>query len=134
MKLQTRNDGLMRVVSKDGPNEYTVQRLGEAKRVKPGLKPHVHVERMGPYLDKQEKINKATVSKEDTQNAAEGFNVEVERITADKGRRANGNKQFLINWRWYSEEGNTWEPLANLQHWYQAVTWLEMWQPKTRRH
>ena len=28
MKLQTRNDGPMRVVSKDGPNEYTVQRLG----------------------------------------------------------------------------------------------------------
>ena len=122
MKLQTWNAGPMRVMSKDGPNEYMVQRLGEAKRVKP----HAHVERMGPYLDIQEKINKATVPKKDTQNAAEGDNFEVERIVADKGSRAKGSKQFLIKWKGYSEEGTTWEPLANLQHCSQAVTEYEM--------
>ena len=45
---------------------------------------------------------------------------------ADKGSRAKGSKQFLIKWKGYSEEGNTWEPIANLQHYSQAITEYKM--------
>ena len=48
------------------------------------------------------------------------------RARADKVSRGEGSKQFLIKWKGYPEDRNTWEPPSILQHCSQAVTEYEL--------
>ena len=104
-------DGPYQVVDKVEGNEYTVQKLGEGKKVKFC----VHVDRLAPYQDLME-MDKRHHAVEPLAAPSSMQEYEVEHILDDTGSRATGNKKYLVRWKGYGPEDDTWEPLDNLMH------------------
>ena len=61
-------------------------------------------------LDNRQPANDSAVQQSTMQE------YEVERIIDDTGSRATGNKKYLIRWKGYGEEDDTWEHIDNLVH------------------
>ena len=72
-KLLRLFDGPYEVMGKDSPTEYTVQKVGEGKRVKV----RVHVDRLGVYNDLMEMDTQSKVKPSaDVEDKKEEFEVE----------------------------------------------------------
>ena len=100
-KLLRLFDGPYEVVGKDSPTEYTIQRVGEGKRVKV----RVHVDRLGVYNDLMEMDTRSKAKAlSDEEGRKEGF--EVEEILDDTGSRKEGTKHWQaisgeVGWVWH---------------------------------
>ncbi|CAF4726041.1 unnamed protein product, partial [Rotaria sp. Silwood1] len=57
-------------------------------------------------------MNNSETDKQQIVGADEGEEFVVERIVSHRFR--NGRKEYLLQWKGYSEEENTWEPQQNL--------------------
>ena len=110
-KLMRLYDGPYQILERCNDNEYTVQKLGEGKRIKF----RVHTDRLAPYNDLMEMDVRRTPAAHDRAGSdMEEF--EVEQIVDDTGSRANGNKKYLIRWAGYGPQDDTWESIDNLVH------------------
>ena len=97
-KLLRLFDGPYEVVGKDSPTEYTVQKVGEGKRVKV----RVHVDRLGVYNDLMEMDTRSKAEPAaDTEDKKEEF--EVEEMLDGTGSTKEGGVQAVLG-----EVGRLW--------------------------
>ena len=110
-KLLRLFDGPYEVVGKDSPTEYTVQRVGEGKRVKV----RVHVDRLCVYNNLMEMDTRSKAKTlPDPEDKKEEF--EVDEILDDTGSRKEGTKQYLVKWAGYGHEDNSWVSMHDMVH------------------
>ena len=109
-KLMRLYDGPYQVLQKFGNNEYTIQKIGEGKKIKF----RVHVDRMAPYNELMELDTRHGKAPEKPQSPMQEY--EVEKIIDDTGSRAAGSKKYLVRWIGYEQKDDTWEPIENLVH------------------
>ena len=142
MKLSNRWKGPYRIVIFVTPVTVKLKRIGDLRRtltlhisrLKPYLGPHsfseeepkitqeeskIEEEEEGKSISKgigneseEEEPENMDVEKEDSQVDRDRRNYEVDRII--NKRRKKGKTEYLIRWKGYQEEDDTWEPEENL--------------------
>ena len=111
-KLMRLYDGPYQVLNKIDDNEYTIQKIGEGKAVKF----RVHVDRMAPYNDLMELDTRSAQTEQQQTDDGGMQEYEIDRILDDTGSRAAGTKKYLVRWKGYTQDDDTWEPIGNLVH------------------
>lgn len=118
-KLLHNWEGPYRVVSRDSETEYTIQLVGEGKKVKL----QVHIDRLAPYLDMMELAETAAARPELSTDPTEW---EVDKILGDRGSVKAGTKAYKVRWTGYDEEADTWQALEDLVHCAELIKEYEM--------
>ena len=108
-KLLRLYNGPYEVLAKEGGNEYTIQKVGEGKRVKV----RVHADRLGRYNDLME-LDVRTKHKHEEQGDKAEY--EVEEILDDIGSRKENSKQYLVRWVGYGPEEDSWVTMEDMVH------------------
>ena len=119
-KLLNAYEGPFTVVKRDNEVEYTIQKVGEGKKIKF----QVHIDRLAKYEDLMELDTRQT----ETQQAAQPHSAEyeVEDIIDDTGSRKSGTKSYRVRWKGYEAKDDTWQPLADLVHCSQLIERYEL--------
>jgi RecA/RadA recombinase len=88
-KLLRLYNGPYEVLEKTNASEYTIQKVGEGKKVKL----RVHADRLAKYNDMMEMDVRTTKNTDEEQEKQE---YEVEEVVDDTGSRKQGTKQYLV--------------------------------------
>ena len=108
-KLLRVYDGPYQVLEKTDDNEYSIQKLGEGKKIKF----RVHADRLAKFNDLMEMDTRTKAQQEQAPENTEDY--EVEFILDDTGSRAAGTKRYLVRFEGWGPEYDEWIRLEELQ-------------------
>ena len=114
-KLSSLFMGPFRITAVINANSYTLELPPQLK----ALHPTFNIEKLKRYIDGRQKfpdrpVLHARPPPEAERDSNGQLVYEVERVLASKG--ANGGREFLVSWRGYPQENNTWEPKSSLEN------------------
>ena len=121
-KLMLDYEGPYRILSRDNEVEYTIQKVGEGKKIKL----QVHANRLATYEDMMELDTREAKEEEKADSEKEDY--DVEKIIAHKGSIKSKNKKYLVRWKGWGEEHDSWLPMADLVHCAELVQEYELQQ------